>query len=118
MNKIIKKTSFYILFSCFFFCVFLPDKIKAAVGTDQASAKSITLSEFLRFFYLYLSRITLLLSFLMIVLAIYSYMTSSGNPKKIEKSKEYITNAIIAIVAVALAFTFFEVINPGILNIQ
>lgn len=82
----------------------------------QTPEQTITFTDFLKQFYLYLSRFTMLASFLMVVLAIYVYMTSNGEPKKIGKAKEYLYSAIIGLVAVAFAYTFFEILNPDILN--
>lgn len=84
---------------------------------SKESAQNITFVSFIKEFYLYLSRITFWASFLMVVLGIYIYMTSGGDAGKIKKSREYLTNAVIGLVAVALAYTFFEIINPEILNI-
>ena len=86
-------------------------------NSSEANAQSITLPIFLKTFYYFLSRITLLLSFLMVILAIYVYMGSNGDAKKLTKSKEYLSGAIIGLAAVALAYTFFEILNPKILNL-
>ena len=113
------------LLTCLFIVFLIPSKVLAADATPVTlpetppapSAQGITLTQFLQTFYIYLSRFTLLASFLMIVLAIYVYMTSSGDTKKIGKAREYLTSAIIGMVAVAFAYTFFEILNPNILSL-
>jgi len=144
-NKFIKNPLLICLYAYMFICFFIalqPNQVEAknisltnqfaadasvnlpaaptplpSVTSGQEAAKSVTLSDFLRTFYIYLSRFTLLASFLMIVLAIYVYMTSNGDTKKIGKAKEYLTSAIIGMVAVAFAYTFFEILNPDILKL-
>lgn len=63
-------------------------------------------------FYIYLSRLVLLVSILAGVIGGYMYMTSSGDPKKIQTAKDIIYSALLGVLAVAFAYTFFNVILP------
>ncbi len=63
-------------------------------------------------FYTYLSRLVLLASVLAGIIGGYMYMYSSGDPKKIQTAKDIIYSALLGVIAVAFAYTFFNVILP------
>lgn len=61
--------------------------------------------------------------FIMIIFGGFSFITSSGDPRKTEAAKATITYAIIGIVVLASAFLIVQVISnfagvPAILNFQ
>ena len=55
----------------------------------------------------WLERLIIAASFLMFVLAIFTYISSGGDSKKVGKAKEYLLSAVTALIALVLVKMFF-----------
>ena len=60
--------------------------------------------------------ITLALSVLFIVIGGFMYMTSAGNEERVEKGKETVTNALVGLVIVILAYTIAKLVEQFFLR--
>jgi len=87
-----------------------------ATGEVNEASPDFKLKDFTKIFYIYLSRIILALAILSGILGGYMYMTSGGNPDGVKSAKEMIYGAVTGVMAVAFAYTFFEILSPGILG--
>ena len=85
---------------------------KDAEGKTIALQDKSTINTLAQTFYIYLSRLVLLASILAGIIGGYMYMYSSGDPKKIQTAKDIIYSALLGIIAVAFAYTFFNVMLP------
>ncbi|MFA7308968.1 MAG: hypothetical protein WC045_02740 [Patescibacteria group bacterium] len=93
-----------------------PENLQATSFAQTSDPQAPKFGEFIQVFYRYLSIITLIAALLSGIIGSYMYMTSSGNPEKIGKAREIIVNSIIAIIVVAFAYAFFNILSPNIIG--
>lgn len=68
-------------------------------------------------FYRFAISASILIATVLIMIGGIMWVTSAGNPSRIEKAKSYIIDSIIGVVLLMAAYTILQVINPQLVNL-
>lgn len=82
---------------------------------EQASVTNYR--EYIRNFYRFSIGAGILIATVLIMIGGIMWTTSAGNPGRIDKAKDYITDSIIGVVLLLGAYTILSLINPGLVNL-
>jgi len=99
--------------------VILPDATHAAgfelFPGERAGAADYR--EYIKNFYRFSIGAGILIATVLIMIGGIMWTTSAGNPGRIDKAKDYITDSIIGVVLLLGAYTILSLINPNLVNL-
>jgi len=90
----------------------------ADAGTIAGISKDATAAEFVMYFFNLGIAIGAFIAVVIIIMAGIEWMTSDGNPSKIESAKDKIKNTLLGVVVLVGCYLILDAINPSLKNIK
>lgn len=81
-------------------------------STDQ------DLNKLIAWFYYFIVAIAGFLAFFMLINGGFVWLTSAGNPSRIEEAKDLISSAILGLVIILASFLILQIINPELTTLR